>query len=150
MPCDSPIYVDNPRPWTGTYYVPVPCGNCAVCQRNKVTSWVFRLMQEDKDAIASHFVTLTYDNEHVPLSDNGFPTLRKDDLRLFWKRLRRRQSRKIKYYVVGEYGSKTYRPHYHAIVFNVESTDYFVEAWPAGHVDVGTVTDKSVGYTVGS
>ncbi|AXL15349.1 replication initiator protein [Microviridae sp.] len=147
MPCHSPIYVDNPTPWIGELKIPVPCGGCPVCQRNRITSWVFRLLQEEKRSIASNFVTLTYDDSNLPRTPNKLRTLRRRDLTLFWKRLRKKQSSKIKYYAVGEYGSKTQRPHYHAIVFNVEDTDFFADAWQLGHVDIGNVSDASIFYT---
>ena len=66
---------------------------------------------------SAYFVTLTYDNNHVPISEHGFPTLCKRDFQLFMKRLRFNTGVKIKYYVAGEYGSTNHRPHYHAVIF---------------------------------
>lgn len=120
-------------------------------------------MQQDKDSKTAHFITLTYDTDHVPISKNGFLTLSKgqqSDLTLFFKRLRKahdnlyrklrvcpEEREPIKYYACGEYGSKTQRPHYHILVFNcfIELID---KAWGLGEVHYGTVTDASVGYTL--
>lgn len=64
------------------------------------------------------FVTLTYDDEHI--SDDWGLVPR--HLVLFIKRLRinveRNYGRKFRYFAVGEYGSKTMRPHYHLALFN--------------------------------
>lgn len=82
--------------------------------------------------------------------------LNKRDLQLFFKRLRkahesRRLVRKdnlctsIKYFAVGEYGGKTKRPHYHAIIFNAE-LELIQPAWKLGNVHYGDVTGASIGY----
>ncbi len=72
-------------------------------------------------------MTLTYDDEHLPINDyvdsdgviHGKPTLRKRDVQLFLKRLRKnyKYDNHIKYFCCGEYGGKTFRPHYHLIIF---------------------------------
>jgi len=148
MKCDDPFFV-NAR--TGDR-VPIRCGKCPPCKLERVNSWVFRLMQEEKRHTVSHFITLTYDTDHVPISDNGYMTLRKKDTQDFWKRLRKAHPElNIKYYLVGEYGTKNKRPHYHAIVFGVPDSQYYADAWsPYGHqlgtLHVGTVTGDSIAY----
>lgn len=64
------------------------------------------------------FVTLTYDNESVPLLENGSPTLVPRHLQLFLKRLRHHMPTKLRFFAVGEYGNETWRPHYHLGLFN--------------------------------
>ena len=103
--------------------------------------------------IKSMFITLTYDDKHLP--KNG--SLCKSDLQLFWKRLRKNSGAKIKYYGAGEYGPKNYRPHYHAIVIGLGS-EYegftkpdrigmrTLKEWNLGAVHVGEVQEKSVWY----
>lgn len=145
--CDSPFYVDNPQNWKQEK-VPVPCGKCVPCRRKRVNDWVFRMQKEEERSSSSYFVTLTYDTTTVPISPNGFMTLSKRDCQLFMKRLRKLQPDvKIKYYLVGEYGSQNKRPHYHAIIFNIIKTDYIVEAWQLGSVHIGAVSGASIGYT---
>jgi len=109
-------------------------------------------MQEERRSTAAHFVTFTYDTQFVPISPNGFMTLRKSDFQDFMKRLRKLCDAPIKYYVAGEYGSKNKRPHFHAIIFNVANEDLYFKAWSLGGVqlgsiDVGTVTTESIAYT---
>jgi hypothetical protein len=74
-------------------------------------------------------------------------SLEKRDVQLFFKRLRKASSTKIKYYVAGEYGGKTKRPHYHAIIFNAAVND-IEAAWMLGTVHYGDVSGASVGYTL--
>lgn len=96
----------------------VPCGKCLACLQKKRQDWVFRLKQELRVASSAFFVTLTYDDAHLP-SDCS---LNVRDPQLFLKRLRQHKDVKglnVRYMLVGEYGSETFRPHYHAIMFNL-------------------------------
>lgn len=128
---------------------PVPCGKCPECKKRRASSWSFRLMKEYERAVSGSFVTLTYDSDNIPLSKNGFMTLRKEDLQKFFKRLRKLHpsGTPIKYYAVGEYGENYKRPHYHIILFNA-NTDLIHKAWKFGHIHIGTLTEASVGYTL--
>lgn len=142
------------RPDLYTQYMLVPCGKCPECMKRKSDAWQFRLMQEEKSSTSAYFITLTYDTDFLPLTETGWPTLDKKHFPSFMKRLRswHPKNTPIKYYAVGEYGSQFMRPHYHAIIFNV-NIDYLQRAWtdtetlkPIGIVDVGTVGPASVAY----
>lgn len=125
----------------------VPCGKCPQCKNRRVNSWIFRLLKQERVQQNSVFVTLTYSPENVPMTENGFMTLRKKDVQLFFKRLRKNTGCKtIKYYVAGEYGDDSWRPHYHAIIFDA-SKDDIDKAWGLGHIDCGQVTGASIRYT---
>lgn len=132
--------------------LPVPCGKCPSCVKRKISQWSFRLMQQEKYSHDAYFITLTYDNNHVPITDRGYLTLVKRDLQLFFKRLRKLNSTKISYYAVGEYGSKTQRPHYHIILFNCHistvQTAWRFEGRDIGECHYGDVNGASVGYTL--
>lgn len=129
----------------------VPCGRCPACISTRTSNWSFRLLQEEKVATSAHFLTLTYDTKFIPILDSGLLSLRKADLQLFFKRLRKAQcgngTSPIKYYAVGEYGGKTYRPHYHCILFNAK-LELIQDAWRMGHIYYGQVSGASVGYTL--
>lgn len=128
----------------------VPCGRCPNCYKRRVSQWSFRLMQQEKISENAHFITLTYDTRNVPITKRGFLNLTKRDLQLFFKRLRKaggERNRHLKYYAVGEYGGKSYRPHYHAIVFNMDINTLPL-AWNLGTYHRGTVTGASIGYTL--
>jgi len=153
MACETPIYVKLSK-GSVLPHVPVPCGRCPPCKIRRVNEWCFRMMQEYKLHLHAHFVTLTYDTEHVPISDNGFLTLRKKDFQDYMKRLRKLvPDYNLKYYACGEYGTKNQRPHYHAIIFGVDDDQKFFDAWSLGgihfgQVHVGKVTQDSVAYTM--
>nr|UXQ87917.1 MAG: replication initiation protein [Microvirus sp.] len=143
MACDSPITIEIKG---RINKIPVACGKCPPCKFRRINDWVFRLKQEDKNSTSSCFITLTYDTKHVPISDNGFMSLRKRDWQLFMKRLRKQSPNKLKYYACGEYGSTTKRPHYHAILFNCTDSDLIDQAWGLGSIHIGTATGDSMAY----
>lgn len=124
-----------------------PCGRCPNCIKRRISAWSFRLMQEEKISSSAHFLTLTYGVDHVPITDKGYMTLCKDDFQKFMKRLRKENDEKLKYYMCGEYGGKTWRPHYHVILFNVQ-IETVQKAWYLGQIHYGQVSEASVGYTL--
>lgn len=108
------------------FYTTVPCGRCLGCRLDYAREWstrmAFELIDSDYKAI---FVTLTYNNECVPSLENGVLTLCKADYQGFFKRLRYFfPEKKIRYFLCGEYGSKTLRPHYHAIIYGLTISDF--------------------------
>lgn len=129
MVCIKPISVINPKTNSPMY---VPCGRCMACRINKTQEWVIRLEMEKMTNDKTAFVTLTYDDEHLPKDQ----ALHKKDLQLFFKRLRK-LGLTFRYYAVGEYGEKEQkyydpideeliqlgkikphgRPHYHVLFF---------------------------------
>lgn len=141
-------------------YIPVPCGRCPECLKRRASVWGLRLRKEEERNKSALFVTLTYDTQYVPISKNGFMTLDYRDVQKFFKRLRKprpaalNKEYPIRYYVCGEYGSQRKRPHYHLILFNTDELSV-LKAWvhpqtyqPYGHVEFGTVTGKSISYTI--
>jgi hypothetical protein len=130
--------------------VTVPCGKCVACLSTKRQHWSVRLQQHLKISYCGYFLTLTY--EKAPRSG-----LSKYDVQNYFKRLRNRFDGKFKYYLCGEYGSQTQRPHYHAIIlfesepkpnFFSNSVEFtFQHAWHHGFISVGSVTDASISYT---
>jgi hypothetical protein len=151
MACDTPFRVIKKGECkNGKLYnsdVLVPCGKCPSCKKRRVNEWTFRLEEEDKVSSSSHFITLTYDTECIPITPNGYKTLLRQDFQKFMKRLRKRQKAKIKYYACGEYGEKSDRPHYHAIIFNVTDPETIAEAWTQGSIHYGDVSGASIAYT---
>ncbi len=128
--------------------IPFPCGQCLPCRINKRRLWTHRLMLESYLHAENIFITLTYADEYLP--ENA--TLVKGDLQRFFKRLRHYcRSAKIRYYACGEYGSKTRRPHYHAIIFGLGLSDgcLVAQAWPFGRVHVGDCNVHTAQYVAG-
>lgn len=115
------------------YLMKLPCGQCVGCRIQYSRQWADRCMLELQYHDSAYFVTLTYDDKHVPRSYYPDPktgeaftslTLQKRDFQLFMKRLRRHfENDKIRFFMSGEYGSQTFRPHYHAILFGLHLDD---------------------------
>ena len=157
MNCLSPLTLKNPR--FGALkpnsvepeprFFEVPCGKCAACLMSRRRDWIVRLKKEADASFYSVFVTLTYDDEHLPVSG-----VSKEDVQAFFARLRDRLKKryeiKVRYYLVSEYGPTTYRPHYHALLFFdgfvPEVADLLLESWQKGYVYIGSVESRSIGY----
>lgn len=137
---------------SGTEAVSIPCGQCIGCRLDYSNEWASRCLLEMKQHEKNCFITLTYDEDHVPYSmycdlssrrERVSLTLNKRDLQLFWKRLRKEfPDQKIRYYACGEYGDESARPHYHAIVFGFMPDDLI----PASKFDDKFVDKSELGY----
>ena len=125
----------NPPINTETGYL--PCGTCLGCKAARATSWAYRCMHEASLYDHNRFITLTYDDDHLP--PNGWLNLR--DVQLWMKRLRKAIPTKIRYFLTGEYGSNTGRPHYHALLFNCR----FPDEKPAGKLILSATADEKWG-----
>lgn len=106
-------------------FMAVGCGKCACCRDKKVKEWSCRAMCETQSSTGiPYFVTLTYNDNCLPR--NG---IRKGAIQRFLKRLRINYERmtgnpsNIRYFMCGEYGSRTKRPHYHGILWNIDILD---------------------------
>lgn len=97
----------------------VPCGKCLNCRIQKRKEWALRCYHELSYHDRSSFVTLTYDEDHVP--DNY--SLSKHHVQKWLKRLRKQMTNSLKYFLCGEYGSRTLRPHYHALLYGIGLTN---------------------------
>lgn len=145
--------------------VAFPCGRCLPCRVRKKREWQNRITLERMAHGDASFVTLTYDPQHVPADGSLSP----EDLQLWLKRLRKRMvGTPLRFFGVGEYGERTFRPHYHVILFGMRdcprggvklhdaqrecscfSCSIVRDTWGKGHISVGSVTLQSAGYVAG-
>lgn len=171
MPCAEPLrgYISaaggrvkffkstDPEFWIEPYQgLEIPCGYCILCRAEQARQWAVRISHEAQMHEENSFLTLTYDDQHLP--PNG--GLRYSDLQKFWKRLRKKYGKQsLRYYAVGEYGDRSLRPHYHAIVFGKAFTEGKIPVtdelwttaalerdWGLGQVRVGNVTLGTASY----
>ena len=151
MRCTKPIRLNHLNHVEYPDGLLVPCGKCLACRIARRQEWSMRCLHELSSFDDAVFVTLTYDDDHLP--PNG--TLVVDDLQKFFKRLRKEVKRrgspdKIRYYACGEYGDRFGRPHYHVILFGLSLRDddksMVRYKWPHGLVHFGTVTPDSISY----
>lgn len=143
--------------------VTIPCGQCMECRLAYARNWTIRIIHECCLHKRNSFITLTYNNDNLP--ENG--TLVKKHVQDFMKNLRIKLQRRfgvdIRFYCAGEYGSQTYRPHYHLIIFGWDFPDrrqcgkskkgcrYYrspllEETWQYGFSSVGDVSFNSAAY----
>lgn len=139
--------------------VKVACGQCTGCRLEKSRQWAIRCVHEAQMHDANSFLTLTYDQQNLPphngLEKKAFPT---------FARALRRRGFKFRYFHVGEYGDRTLRPHYHALIFGEDfstsrtflkssragyplyRSELLDEIWGKGFVNIGEVTPQSAAY----
>lgn len=142
---------------------PLNCGSCIGCLLDRCRSWAVRMTHEARMHEASSFLTITYDEDHLPEGSNLAPR----DAQLFVKRLRKslgRQPGELRYFLCGEYGGVTGRPHYHVALFGEDfrddrrhykrtrqGHDLFTSGrldaiWGKGLCQIGDLTFESAGY----
>lgn len=106
------------------------------------------------------FITLTYDQEHLPRDYSTDVS----HFQLFMKRLRKKyDEKKIRFYHCGEYGDTFRRPHYHAILFGFDfpdkkfkgttdrgdhtyNSESLTSLWGKGLTELGSFTFESAAY----
>lgn len=142
MPCVAPIVVVHPETKLRSE---VGCGQCRACRLRRKLTWVGRLTMEARYHNAARFITLTY------ADDPGILDYR--DFQLFMKRYRK-ENGDARFFACGEYGGKSGRGHYHAIIFGQmpESRGFapgLQKLWALGYCYDGTVTKDSIGYVSG-
>lgn len=147
MICTSPVQLTQRK---------VSCGQCMCCRINKKRKWSGRLALECLawDKLSVFFQTLTYADWNLPTTlDEGLPTLEKKELQTWVKNLiqwaRDNGHATPRFFAVGEYGSKTERPHYHIIWFNMETAvlEQAQISWKMGHQKTELVNSpKALAY----
>lgn len=150
--------VFNPSQGFRDQPVKVPCGQCIGCKLERSRQWATRCVHEASLYKQNCFITLTYSPENLPADGS----LNVRDYQLFMKRLRKKYKKQIRFFHCGEYGDKTRRPHYHAILFNHDFSDKKLyktqnennlytsktldELWTLGIATIGDVTFESAAY----
>lgn len=124
--------------------------------------WTTRIILEACLKEDNSFVTLTYEDDSCPLTSSGLGTLVPKDATDWLKRLRKRiEPLKVRYFMVGEYGDETRRPHYHLALFGYPSCRICTvnnkcepcavihETWGRGFTSNDELTVGSAAYIAG-
>lgn len=139
-------------------FLSLPCGRCVGCRLERSRQWAVRILHETKCHEQNCFLTLTYDDAHLPRDRSlDYSVFQK-----FMKRFRKRIGVPVRFYMCGEYGEQFDRPHYHACIFGYDFPDKVVfsetrgnelwtsplleSLWPYGFSTVGAVTFESAAY----
>lgn len=137
----------------------LPCGKCVECLLERARDWSVRCVHEASIHENNCFITLTYSDENLPKDSK----LEYFDFQLFMKRLRKYANKEIGFFMCGEYGETTGRPHYHACIFGFDfedkkkvrenfqgdtvwNSETLTKLWGKGHTELGSVTQQSAGY----
>lgn len=140
--------------------VEVPCGKCPECRKALKMQWVARAVAELETSKHAYFLTLTYDNDHLP---SDF-MCHKEHIQVFLNRFRK--NNKTRYLIVGEHGELSNRPHYHAILYTenpiddlipvnksktlpLYESDKVTKQWQNGIVKIGVAYPQAIAYSVG-
>lgn len=145
--------------------IEVACGKCIGCRLERSRTWALRCVHELQQHEDSMFITLTYDERHIP-KDHSL------DIKVWQKfmyRLRQHiKPARCRFFAAGEYGqgdelNKLGRPHYHAIIFGYRFPDMVLwktsktghdlmmseqlnKLWPYGNANIGQVSFESCAY----
>jgi len=158
MACDAPITIRYKEPIPDgkgdfIWSFPADCGKCLKCLLKRKAQWSFRLVEQKRVSFSSYFVTLTYNDKHLPMGD-GVSSINKNDHKEFIKKLKEyekpknlevrsyiskeelerkkigiKDRGKLAYYGVSEYGDQFGRSHWHYILFNVRDINNIDRAW---------------------
>ena len=133
------------------------------CRINKRREWAHRIELESYLHGDNCFATLTYSDEHLPPAGSLDPR----HTTLWLKNFRKAVApAKIRYYLVGEYGDETWRPHYHAALFGFPSClrgrtrpdrkgsccppcDLVRSTWEKGLIELGPLNPDTAAYIAG-
>lgn len=152
----------------------VPCGKCVGCRLDYSREWADRCYLESLSKAPNWFVTLTYDDVNLPVTEfyNGEDivytnSLVKSHITEFLKRLRRYldyhfEVQDISFYGCGEYGSQFQRPHFHLLLFGCPlpdlklftykdgfatfNSEIMSNCWKKGFVTVNEFTWETASY----
>lgn len=168
MACNYPLTVYQDRDGgpvsfferAGMDQLSVPCGRCAGCRLGRAQAWALRCQHEASLHDENCFLTLTYDDAHLP----PVASLRYSDVQKFLRSLRKEVApKRFSFLCAGEYGERTARPHYHLLLFGhgfdrlqdfsragvpgrLGESEAVGELWRHGNHFVGELTPESASY----
>lgn len=149
--------------------VALPCQQCIFCRLQNSKEKAIRAIHESKSSEDNCFLTLTYNDYHVPKDPYGRLIYDYSHVQKFMKLLRYYHSDiKIKSFGCAEYGENFERPHFHLCLFNfdfkdkkfhrysendwssekwpVYRSDELEQLWPYGFSEIGSLTEESAAY----
>lgn len=157
---------------------PQPCGQCHHCRGVNRRVWAHRILLESSSWPSNSFLTLTYNDDHLPVEEffhkktgevfaplSVSPYEHKSFIDKLRSAYRYYTGECLRYYMVGEYGDKSQRPHYHYALFNFPrctigakvinkqffpcycgSCQLISKCWGKGNIFQGDVNSKSALY----
>lgn len=142
-----------------TKLIPVGCGRCMECMKQKKRNWQVRLLEEIKTDKSGKFVTLTFNDESL-IELNNYVKCDIDDIRenevatlavrRFLERWRKDNKISVKHWLITELGHiGSERIHLHGIIFTNYNDDYIAKLWKYGNIYVGNyVNERTINYII--
>lgn len=146
-------------------YVPVGCGKCMECMKQKKNNWRIRLMEEVRNnETKCHFVTFTFSNESIKdlykryFEDKGIDgylldnEIAKKAVRLFLERWRKKTGKSVRHWLITELGHEgSENIHLHGLLWTDKSWKFIEDRWTYGYIwnsskEKGFVNEKTVNY----
>lgn len=141
MRCISPFFHKDLK-------IHLACGRCLSCLVAKRRKWTARMLMEAEVQRGGVFLTLTYSDENLPAD----LCVSKREVQLFMKRLRKISRASLRYFACGEYGEKTFRPHYHLVLWGLTLAQAKVlvpKAWTFGFAKILALHRNRIEYVAG-
>ena len=136
--------------------VPVGCGNCIECRKQKARGWQIRMLEEVKHRQDGKFITLTFSDESIKELrkkckgltgydlDNQIATV---GMRLFLERWRKKYKKSLRHWMVTELGHNgTENIHMHGIVWTTENIEEIRSKWQYGYMYPRNEDEKRQNY----
>lgn len=140
-----------------TKYVPVGCGNCIECRKQKARAWQVRLNEEIKIHNCKYFVTLTFSEENLEklckeIHTSECNAIAGIAIRRFLERWRKKHKKSLKHWLITELGhTGTERIHIHGLIFSDKeiTQEKLQKYWSYGYADTGKyVNSRTISYII--
>lgn len=141
--------------------VPIGCGKCIECMKQKAREWQIRLTEDIREYKNANFVTLTFseesllkltrialkdlneiENEYIITNETARIAVRR-----FLERWRKKHKKSVRHWLITELGHEnTERIHLHGIIY-AEDAEEIEKIWSYGWVYIGDyVNERTVNY----
>lgn len=134
--------------------VPVGCGNCIECRKQKAQAWRVRMLEEIKNDNKCYFVTLTFAPEELKklceeTNKNECNAICAIAVRRFCERWRKISKKGLKHWLITEMGHKgTERIHMHGIIWT-DKIEEVSAKWKYGIIDIGEYcNEQTINYII--
>lgn len=138
-------------------WVPIGCGNCIECRKQKARQWQVRLNEEKKQYTHKYCLTLTFSNEELEALCKKYNlkecnAVATKAMRMFLERWRKQYKKSLRHWFVTELGHEnTERIHMHGIIFSNDVIDEetFAKYWKYGNIRLGSwLGMKTINYLI--
>lgn len=138
-------------------YVPIGCGKCFECKKQKAQQWRVRLSEELKVQKFPYFITLTFSNESLEelmkkCNSDKPNKVACEAVRLFLERYRKKYGVSLRHWFITELGQEnTERIHLHGIIFppHPMTNEELQSLWKYGRSDIGEYCNlRTINYII--